>query len=89
MKYGSRKVFLESILFAFSQFCTGYSDTEKGVFQLEARDGRIKELYSSSQFSIWEGELISVAKVPNIDTSFDQLQQLKVVTLDKDLKRLM
>ncbi|GFV35252.1 KRAB-A domain-containing protein 2 [Trichonephila clavipes] len=42
----------------------------KGFFRLGTRVGRIKQLYSRSQFRICERELISIEEVPNIDTTF-------------------
>ncbi|GFT76297.1 CRC domain-containing protein [Trichonephila clavipes] len=40
-----------------------------GFFRLGPRDGRVKQLYSRSQFSICQRELISIEEVPNIDST--------------------
>lgn len=43
--------------------------TSEGFFRLGTRNGQIKQLYSHSQFSVCEQELISIEEVPNIETS--------------------
>ncbi|GFT33523.1 uncharacterized protein NPIL_555561 [Nephila pilipes] len=44
-------------------------NTEEGFFQLGTRNGRIKQLYSRSQFSVCEQELIKIEEVPDVEIS--------------------
>ena len=43
--------------------------TEEGFFQLGTRNGRIKQLYSRSQFSVCEQKLIKIEEVPDVEIS--------------------
>ncbi|GFT75797.1 hypothetical protein TNCV_851061 [Trichonephila clavipes] len=44
-------------------------NTGGGFFRLGTRDDRIKQLYSRSQFSTCEKELVSIEEVSNIGTT--------------------
>ncbi|KAI4455684.1 hypothetical protein MML48_9g00014052 [Holotrichia oblita] len=43
--------------------------TKEGIFQLGARNGRIKQLYSRSEFSVCEQKLIRIEEVPDVEIS--------------------
>ena len=44
--------------------------TEEGIFQFCTRNGRIKQLYSRSQFSVCELILIKIEEVSDVEISF-------------------
>ncbi|GFS77145.1 KRAB-A domain-containing protein 2 [Nephila pilipes] len=62
-------------------------NTGEGFFQLGSRDGRIKQLYSRSQFGICERELISIEEVPNIDTMLRSIATAESCGTGKGFKK--